>query len=318
MARRRNHLMEARKSKVGIIIRTKNRPIFLKRALESVSSQTFSNWHIYIINDGGNAEELKPILQPYEKKFSEKITSINLPISYGRGGAMSLGIGVATEDYILIHDDDDTLEPLFLEKTVSYLDADKDDVFCGVTTSNYDVYEYVDGDRIITKEKTDTGGQKTGTLVDVSIYLSHIGVILPITFLFRRKLIDLSGNVNTNMQHYEDYDLFIRLIMRGEIGIIQDFLCSYHHREPTGTASDTSRHEKKFDYHLAYRNNVIRNAINNGGNLTDFQATFIHGKSINSHYTNQILNHMQALGMSIIAMSKAISEIAAKIEKRNF
>jgi len=42
---------------VAIIMRTKNRPILLARALKSVLEQEYQNWHLYLINDGG---EIKP------------------------------------------------------------------------------------------------------------------------------------------------------------------------------------------------------------------------------------------------------------------
>ena len=40
-------------TKVAVITRTKDRPIFLKRALLSVSSQTFSDYIHVVVNDGG-------------------------------------------------------------------------------------------------------------------------------------------------------------------------------------------------------------------------------------------------------------------------
>ncbi|MBO1323978.1 glycosyltransferase [Acetobacter sp. TBRC 12305] len=310
--------MESGKSsiaKVAIIVRTKNRPLFLKRAIESIISQTFPDWHVYIINDGGEPANLKEIIGYYGKSFLDKVSLIDVPVSSGRGGALSFGIGLAREDYIAIHDDDDTWEPAFLEKTVSYLDHDTAEVFSGVTTSNHDIYEYVDNNRIVIKEKSSAAGKKSGTIVDFAVYLSGVGVILPITFLFRRGLIETTGNVNTTMNHYEDYDLFVRLMMCGEIGIIEDFLCSYHHREPTGMASDTSRHEKNFDYHLAYRNNVIREAINNKSGLKVMQASFIHGKTINDFHTNHLVAQINGLAQGVIAMSNALARIVAKLDK---
>ena len=39
---------------VGIITRTKDRPVLLKRALESVVNQSYEDWHLVIVNDGGD------------------------------------------------------------------------------------------------------------------------------------------------------------------------------------------------------------------------------------------------------------------------
>jgi glycosyltransferase involved in cell wall biosynthesis len=37
-----------------VIIRTKNRPLFLARALDDVLAQEFSDWHLYVVQDGGD------------------------------------------------------------------------------------------------------------------------------------------------------------------------------------------------------------------------------------------------------------------------
>ena len=39
---------------VAIITRTKDRPLFLARCIESILSQDFQNWTHIIVNDGGD------------------------------------------------------------------------------------------------------------------------------------------------------------------------------------------------------------------------------------------------------------------------
>jgi hypothetical protein len=47
---------------VGIVTRTKNRPILLERSIRSVLSQTYGNWVHIIVNDGGDRNALETIL----------------------------------------------------------------------------------------------------------------------------------------------------------------------------------------------------------------------------------------------------------------
>lgn len=298
---------------VSIIVRTKNREVFLKRAILSIINQTYKNWKAYIINDGGTNDYID-IVAPYiRNELKEKFIFVDMPLSSGRGGALSTGLNVSSEKYILIHDDDDTLEPDFLAKTVNYLEDDEDEVFSGVTTSNYDVYEELKNGEIIINKKTDTRGLKQGTIIDYSIYLSYIGVIIPISFLFKRDSIKKIGNIDTNLNHLEDYDFFIRLMQCGEIGIISDFLCSYHHRKPSGTSADTSRHEKKYDYHLAYRNNIIRAAIENKSSLKNMQSHFIHGKTINDFHTHHLQQQIFALTEQFSQLNTVLQDIVRKV-----
>lgn len=298
-------------SKVAIILRTKNRPIFVKRAIQSIIGQTFKDWKVYVINDGGDniSNVIKKCVTPEEW---EKFVFVDLPFSSGRGGALSIGLNICMEEYVHIHDDDDTLEPDFLERTCQYLENDKNDIFVGVATSNYDVLEELKDDRIVVCEKTDRGGLKVGSIIDYSLYLSHIGVVLPICFLFKRKFLKSVGGVDINMNQMEDYDLFLRLMQYGEIGIISDFLCSYHQRRPTGSVADNSRHEKNYDYHVEYRNNIIRDAIENKSSLKSLQSHFIHGRTINDFHTHHLMVQMNNLTKSFTEMTQILSEILKK------
>lgn len=298
---------------VAIILRTKNREIFFSRAVHSIINQTFTSYRVYIVNDGGESDFIEKTIHNLAADVAEKFVVTNMPESAGRGGALSIGLSLAREKYILIHDDDDTLEPNFLERTVAYLEDDKENLFSGVTTSNYDVHEEVRNNTIIINKKDNSRGLKNGTIIDYSLYLSGVGIIIPISLLFRRDRIKLTGNIDTNMNHYEDHDLFLRLMQYGEIGVIQDFLCSYHHRPSSGTSFDTSRHEKNYDYHVAYRNNIIRAGIANKSAIKTLQSHFIQGKTIDEYHTNYLLMQVNELSNGFAQMTKVMMEILKKI-----
>ena len=42
---------------VAIIVRTKNRPQFLTRALANIAEQTYQDYAVYVVNDGGDRAE---------------------------------------------------------------------------------------------------------------------------------------------------------------------------------------------------------------------------------------------------------------------
>ena len=99
---------------VSIIVRTKDRPTLLKRALQSVSAQTYRPLEVILVNDGGcnlNVEELKTILRDVSLHY------IRLEKSTGRPHAGNVGIENAEGDYIGFLDDDD----IFYENHVETL-----------------------------------------------------------------------------------------------------------------------------------------------------------------------------------------------------
>lgn len=61
-------------AKVSIVVRTKNRLSFLKRALADVAAQTFSDWDLLIINDAGDKAALDELYAGLDATLRAKIT----------------------------------------------------------------------------------------------------------------------------------------------------------------------------------------------------------------------------------------------------
>ncbi len=93
---------------VSIIVRTKDRPKLLKRALESIAAQTYRPIEAIVVNDGGcelDIEELKSILGDVSLNY------VRLEKNTGRAHAGNVGIENAKGEYIGFLDDDDVLYP---------------------------------------------------------------------------------------------------------------------------------------------------------------------------------------------------------------
>lgn len=301
--------------KVAVLLRTKNRPVFLRRALDCLKKQSFQDFRIHVINDGGDPALLRECVAEQGTMWGDRLSCVDLPQSVGRSKALALALAVSDEPYILIHDDDDTLEPDFLAETVAYLERDRTGFYAGVTTSNYDVYEHLEDGCIITDGKTDQYGRKNGSLVDYSLYLSHAYIVMPITFLFRRAALAVAGGVETRLDYVEDHDLFLRIMMAGEIGILEDFLCSYHHRRSTGGGNDTSQHEVPYDYELAYKNSIIRKAIQGGDRLRQVQADFIQANHLGRSQLGQLSQQVAQLQEGFATLSQVMVELLGQIRR---
>ena len=48
-------------SSVAVIVRTKDRPVFLARALQNIAEQRYTQYTVYVVDDGGNQEESQQI-----------------------------------------------------------------------------------------------------------------------------------------------------------------------------------------------------------------------------------------------------------------
>lgn len=97
--------------KISIIIPVYNGEKFLKKCLDSVLKQTYSNYEIIIVNDG-STDKTSDILKKYQK--IKKITVFNQE-NQGVSIARNNGIDRATGDYIMFVDVDDQIREDALE-----------------------------------------------------------------------------------------------------------------------------------------------------------------------------------------------------------
>jgi glycosyltransferase involved in cell wall biosynthesis len=93
---------------VDIVTRTKDRPILVKRSIESVLNQSHQNWFHVIINDGGDIETLEMIISKYADIYRDRLKLIHNPSSVGAGPALNVGMKASNSEYIVTHDDDDS------------------------------------------------------------------------------------------------------------------------------------------------------------------------------------------------------------------
>lgn len=114
---------------VSVILCTFNRSGLLPRAIESVLSQTYSDWELIIVNDG-STDATETIIEQYaaDDQRIVPINQTNQGLARSRNNAMER----ATGTYFALIDDDDEYLPAHLEKRVEYFNDNPDvDVIWG-------------------------------------------------------------------------------------------------------------------------------------------------------------------------------------------
>ena len=105
---------------VSVIIPCYNYGRFLPGALESVLAQTFQRLEIIVINDGSTDEFTKQLLANLSYEKTRVVHQRNLGLAQTRNNGAALAEG----KYVCFLDPDDFLEPTYLERTLSVLEAD--------------------------------------------------------------------------------------------------------------------------------------------------------------------------------------------------
>ena len=125
---------------LSIIIPVYNGEKYIKKCLDSVLSQTYSNIEVIIINDGSTDNSYQ-ILQEYAKK-DHRIFLLNQE-NVGSSLTRNTGIKYAKGEYITFVDIDDYLEKDTYEKVIAKLQDDIDiacfSVSCDYIKENYSI-----------------------------------------------------------------------------------------------------------------------------------------------------------------------------------
>lgn len=180
---------------VSIIVPCFNQAKYLLETVESVISQTYTNWECIIINDGStdNTKDVALDLMKRDKRV-HFINQDNQGVCFARNNAIKISKG----KYILCLDADDLISPNFLVETVKLIEQNDD---IKVATSTVCFF-----------------GRRKGKLIPKSYSLEKLLAHnqLVVTSLFRRSDFDRVGGFSNSMREgFEDWDFWIRIIKDG-------------------------------------------------------------------------------------------------------
>ena len=104
-----------------ISVYKKEKPEYLKTALQSIINQTLQPTEIVIVKDGLLTQELDDCIKEYEKQYPELIKIIAFEENRGLGLALRDGVVACKYDYIARMDSDDIAKPERFAKQFQYL-----------------------------------------------------------------------------------------------------------------------------------------------------------------------------------------------------
>lgn len=202
---------------VSLIIPVYNVSGYLRKCLDSVAAQTYSQLEVIIVNDG-STDDSPRIAEEYAARYPHfHLYTIE---NRGLGGARNYGIERSSGDYLLFLDSDDYIAPDCIEKMASAACADDSDM---VVASCYDVRE----DGTVISACGNSHKSSVTSLYDEPCLLFN----RPSAWgkLFKRELL---GELRfVSREWYEDMRLIPKLYLRAErITYIDDRLFYYVQR----------------------------------------------------------------------------------------
>lgn len=213
---------------VAIVMRTYERPVLLARAIASVQNQSFSDWELVIVNNGGDPVGVESVVSVARNTTgTSKITVLHLPERMGMEEASNQGLRATSSQYFAIHDDDDSWRPTYLETAVQAFAAHQSAsaVLTGVTR----VYETFKGGKVWPEK------HENFPLDDARLTYDRLiggNTFPPIAALFRRSVLDAVGYFDASLPVLGDWEFNLRAIRDGGFVFVPERLANYHTRTP--------------------------------------------------------------------------------------
>jgi glycosyltransferase involved in cell wall biosynthesis/ubiquinone/menaquinone biosynthesis C-methylase UbiE len=109
---RKSEFQIASGPQIDILMPTYNGKKTIERAIKSIINQTYENWNLIVVNDGG--EDLQEVIENLNDPRIKYIVTDH----YGKSHALNVGIKNSHGKYISYLDDDDLLYPIHLEELI--------------------------------------------------------------------------------------------------------------------------------------------------------------------------------------------------------
>jgi len=245
------------KTKVAVITRTKNRPVFLSRAIQSVGAQTYGNYIQVIVNDGGSRQQVEEVVNELDEQKKSKIKLFHRTESSNAPDTIfNESIDKIDSEYVAIHDDDDTWHPEFLERTVKELDAGAK----GIVVRTDKVVEKVSGKKVVRLKKA----HYLPDVKAINLYRQCVdNQLTPIAFIYRRDVYKEVGKYDNSLPVVGDWEFGIRFLLKYDIKFLDPgfALANYHHRK-NGQNSFTKHSHR--DYFNIVANRYLRQELAQG------------------------------------------------------
>lgn len=234
---------------VGVVIRTKDRPIFVTRALASVQAQTHDNWKIMLVNDGGDAQLLARAIAPYAAalKAGKRLTVLDILPGVGRSAAFNRGVEALDTDFVACLDDDDTWAPDFLSSLAGFYAQiadgvpDLGGVAAQVTALKEDFFDTEFGQeiRVVGEDTLPPSFQRNEFLVNPLAYACYRQDLYPVQWILRRDAVRAIGGFPEHFDVMEDRAFMNGFLARYRLAVL-DRKLAFHHRR-VARSSDRAR-----------------------------------------------------------------------------
>jgi glycosyltransferase involved in cell wall biosynthesis len=199
---------------ISIILVTRNGSAYLKDALDSIASQTWSDFKLLIVDDA--SEDCTPKIISRYKNSDERIDTIRNDICIGLTCSLNKAIMQVDSPWIARIDDDDTWHPEKLSKQMKFLASNPKVGLLGTAYKEMDEDGSNLRNSVLPLCQTDQ---------EIREALYRFNPFFHSSIVARREIVHELGGYNERFFYAQDYELWVRLLHRTQAANLTEILC---------------------------------------------------------------------------------------------
>ncbi len=298
--------------KFSVIIPLYNKAPYVRKALESVFAQTYTDYELIVVDDGStddSAEIAEEVLQEAapHRPIASSPHRLLKQTNAGVSAARNTGVAASTGDYVAFLDADDWWDPTYLERMAQLIEDYPD---AGLYASNY--YYHKDGINII-KVDIPTGYFN----YPVEYYKNFAMPVWTGATMIPRKVYDEIGGFPQGIKLGEDFLLWSKIVLQYPVAFLNEPLAYYNNTLHANYRATYNLHAP--EHHMLFR---LEEATGLLGDLAIRQengaaeTTMLHRPIAQSPYRptdedwHRLIDMLRLLGLHSYWLSNEYHDIA--------
>ena len=205
---------------LSVVIPVFNVENYLRKTLDCVLHQTYSNWELLLIDDGSTDSSFE-IAKEYASKDKRIKLLMRDDLPKGAPTCRNIGLKKASGEYLIYLDSDDIIAPYCFQQRVEFIEANK---------CNFAIFPLVG----FYQKLFDANGMIFGYKPEGDIVFNLLARSLPfvvVSNIYRRQsLVDSKVVWDTSFKSYQDSDYNLQVIRAGLTYKISNLLPDYFYR----------------------------------------------------------------------------------------
>lgn len=182
----------------------KEKPEYLKQAIESMINQTVQTNDFVLVCDGPLTPQMDSLIEAVCDQYPELFQIIRLEKNSGLGNALNVGLKKCRHELIARMDSDDISLANRCELQLKRFEEDPELAFC-----SGDIAEFITDEKEVRNVRhVPTGHQEIRRFAKKRNPMNHVAV------MFRRSAVEAAGGY-IEIPYFEDYYLWVRMLKKG-------------------------------------------------------------------------------------------------------